>query len=1106
MATNPTTMWTPTGGYLDPKNYEQGAVVNYLNDQGVAATSPLNPQQFATQATATGIAGNLGGTVVNQQLEGPGLSYSVPQAQISVPGAPSLLNAGLVAGAYGNYGTSPTGYGQYSVNRDITGSNQNYTPWALSQPGFQMSNTLANSGPGYNFVPDGKGGFINQAAPGGGSMTQQQAISYMQQANAPKPATAPTTSGYQSPYQPPSTTTPTTTRQSASQIGAAQNPYLSQGGNAYQPVADNQPVSNSLTRTTSRGYVSDIPASDVNYLDPNTSVPAPSSGTIFQGSDGTFYSWNGSGWDQSPEPPPGAQQQPDGSWSYGNTAPPDTGGGSPPPDTGGGGQLPPPNTGGTPTSRSGIPGQGFVPSGQYTPGSAWIPGGPTLPTGGGAYATWPYGANSPISPIFTQPDGEGLQYKAENDRAMAIQQGLSLQGDFGGYVNTQQGRANAYEGAANTAYEGIANGYGGYSDQEKAAIQNNAYLNGLQLTPEEMQGIYGDPYRAYQQLGLDEQSMDSATGSRYDAVRGAMNQGDTGINNALTDAGTNVRGSVYNQRTAMRNDLSDIAALTRGEQDQAEGNVRGALAGEDAYTRSYIDPVKLGLSDEYKNTYNVTPEDMQNIRNKAGRAVGSQEAMDEQNLAMAANAQGNTSPLAIESARARMRQQGAVASANAMSNADIAAKQLQLSTEQSRENTRLGAESNIANIGTGTELALGGRRTAAETQLGAQGLNNEQYMGNASLGTETTLGAAEQGAEQYLGAQQQQARQFQSSQRTAAEQTLGAANMASEQYKTGTNLAAGQQAEGAQQSRATQVAGNRQQTGQYIYGQTAQNNTNFATQRLTAEQEYRNYLAQQQGGANQNVTIGNQQRLGAYGTQTGAQNASTGTAIVNYKTPSATEKVLTGINPLKAKGDVVSGPQMAIVGEAGPELIVDLKKMPHYGEGVADVDPYGVDSDNPGSPGSDEMTGPRPKQKENPLYTALRKSTYGKYVPPSDDSSSSGGSSSGGSSGLGRELVKTGVKALIGLMAKGGVTVPHAKSPMKGMGPSFAKINTGHHPYGRRGAPKAGMVHPGVEIVTKPEVRMLGAKMPTAVIPLTRRPGNKVNIEDLPHLMDKYGV
>ncbi len=1156
---NSTTMYLPGAGFLAqtgqatpaelaaasgtaaPNNsaaYLPGGQVTYPG-----GTSPINTTQFATQTEADRLAQLYGGTASTLQLQGPGYGWT-PQQQLNIPGAPSQLNAGLVSNTLYN---SPGAYGQYLVNRDATG---NYGPSAYDT--HRNMDTMEATAKAYGWGPE---------------MRVQQGL----------PAQAPTTQ----------TTTPTapTTRLSSSQIAAGQNPYLTApttrtpttqtqtmnltrtpyrapgttpaANDPYQQaLMDNGMTSNAL----SRGYVRNIPpatdggtqttqGADVNYLDPNTEVPAPASGTIFQGSDGTFYSWNGSGWDQSETPPPGAVQQDDGSWTYGNeTTNEGTLQGPPPTNTGGGGTTTTGGGGGGGTTSGGV-GQGFVSSGQYTPGSAWIPGGPTLPTGGGAYATNPYGTGSSVYPMFTQQDtpehlneGEGLQYKAENDRAMAIQQGLGLQGDFSQYVNTQQGRANAYEGAANTAYEGIANGYGGYSDQEKAAIQQNAYLHGLQLTPEEMQGIQGDPWRAYQQLGTDEGYMGDAMNSWYGAVGGAIGEGDAGINNALNDAGTNVRNSVYNQRTAMRNDLSDIAALTRDQQDQAVGNVRGALDYGEDYTRQYINPDKLTWSPEYQQNYNVTEQDMQDIRNKAGRSVGAQEAMDEQNLERQANAQGNTSPLAIQAARDRMRQTGAVNEADAMSDAQIKAKQLQLQTTQARENTRLGAETAYANLGTGSELALGARRTGAEQQLGAQGLSNEQYMGNASLGTETTLGAAEQGAEQYLGQQQQQARQFQSSQKVAAQNTLGAANTAQEQWKTGTNLAAGQQAEGAQQARAGQIAGNRQQTGQYIYGQTAQNNTNFANQRLTAEQEYRNYLSQMHAGANQNVTVGNQQRLGGYQAQTGAQNASTGTAIVNYKTPSATEKILGGIAGIFAKGGVIKGPQKALVGEAGPELIIDLEKqpdeggdmkhtygIPHYGEGF---DPFGSDSDNPGSPaeggdvdpfgkGSDNpqedtMTGPRaPKKKlhpDNPLYAAIKKRTYGKFIPEADDAAQPADSSGsfGGKGTIGSELVKTGVKSLAKfLLAGGGVAMPHAMSPKRGMVTHFGKPNTGHHPYGRKGMPKMGVIHPKgpkIEYVSKPKIMTLGSKVPQAVVPMTRRPGNKINIEDIPNLMSKYGV
>ncbi len=45
---------------------------------------------------------------------------------------------------------------------------------------------------------------------------------------------------------------------------------------------------------------------------------------------------------------------------------------------------------------------------------------------------------------------------------------------------------------------------------------------------------------------------------------------------------------------------------------------------------------------------------------------------------------------------------------------------------------------------------------------------------------------------------------------------------------------------------------------------------------------------------------------------------------------------------------------------------------------------------------------------------------------------------------------------------------------------------------------------PKIELVKKPEIRILGAKAPQAVVPLTRRPGNKLNVEDMPELMEKF--
>lgn len=1006
----------------------QGGSVDYPG-----GNSPLNPQQFATQSEAERLAKRYGGTVSGDQLGGPGYGYLGPdgtpitQQQLNIPGAPSQMNAGLVSGALTN---SPGDYGEYLVGRDAGGE---YGP---SPYDTKVGNIAMGWSADGRYVPLSTSTAQNPvtagaaSAPGAGGVARN---------SAPKGSV---------PFDPNAPWNPGASGSSAAAPGATRPGGAPAGPGGIQrptPATPGAPVVpprlSQLQVANSRGgFTGSIPANG----------QAPTAGGVTDG-----------------------------------------------PGTSGGGGAP------------GYSGYGYVPSGSgYAPNSGYPNFVNQYPS---PQATDPYGYPYAIPPVYNQENGEGLQYKSESDRTMAIQQGLGLQRDLQGYTGYQQGRANDYEGAANSAYGGIASGYGGYSDAEKGAVQQQGALNAMQLTPEqqqqnylsgeEQQGISGDPYAPFRQLGLDEAQIDDSTGQRGGNVRGALDMQDQGIDAGLNAAGTNVRNAIYDNRAKQYQNLSDTAALTRDQQNQATSNVRGALNyGEDT-TRSYIDPAKLGLSPEYQRDYNVGERDLQNIRDKAGRAVGSQTAMDEERLMMDANAAGNTSPLALAAARAKLRQQGAVNSANAMSDAEIAAKRLQLDTSQQRENTRLGAEGNLANLGTGTELALGGRRSAAEQTLGSQGLSNEQQLGNATIGTQSTLGAAEQGAEQYLANQQQQAEQFKGGARVGAEQTLGAAATDAEKFKTSTNLGAGQTAEKAGSDRAAQIATNRQATSvgnqgadlarqQYAYGQTAANNTNFANQRRGDEAEYRNYLTGQGTQANQNAQVGNQQRLSAFGTQLGAQNAATGNAITNSKTPGMGEKIA---GMLLAKGGAVSGPTKALVGEEGPELVIDL--MPHYGDGGV-VDSYGAQDYGMGQPDyGDTMTGPLPSRaqiaqtatiKKNPLYLDMLQKLTRQGDPQGlypQDSAGAGG----GSLGLGKQLTSGLISKAMGAL----FPVPAAKGGVFGQ--------KGGHPYGKRGAP-----HLRAELVTHPQVRMLGETSPTAVIPLNNKKGNRTHMSDLPKLVQQY--
>ncbi len=180
-AINPTTMWTPQGGYgnygattttggggAPVSPYQTGVTSGYLDSGGNQQQAPTNPYQFATPQAAQTLAQRYGGTAIGDQLAGPGNGWSSPQQLIGINGMQGALNAGLVANTLGKYGSDPGSYGEFEIQRDIAQNsgqafNDNYNAWATSQPGWKPNPNLANSGPGYNMVPDGKGGYYNAA-------------------------------------------------------------------------------------------------------------------------------------------------------------------------------------------------------------------------------------------------------------------------------------------------------------------------------------------------------------------------------------------------------------------------------------------------------------------------------------------------------------------------------------------------------------------------------------------------------------------------------------------------------------------------------------------------------------------------------------------------------------------------------------------------------------------------------------------------------------------------------------------------------------------------------------------------------------------------------
>lgn len=818
---------------------------------------------------------------------------------------------------------------------------------------------------------------------------------------------------------------------------------------ATQPgVANNNPVPPGTGGTTYTGGI-------------GQGTPGPGYGTptgpIVPTGRGSGAAWGA----PAVTPPPGSGNtippviaQPSTPSPGGGTVPP--GGGTAPPS---GGAVRPPFR--PPTRGPGIPGG--------SAGSAQAPNANYQPRTTPSFRSNPTNAYANVSPMYTQQDtpepknkGEGLQYKTENDRALALQRGEELNQDLGNYTDQQNAEAGDFSDLQGAAYSGIAAGQGGRSGDEKNAILRQDELDSLQQTEDEANsnyltgaeeaGIRGDTGAAYSQLGKDEAGIDLASNNRDLYTRGQFNAGRDLTNQALDAQDAGVRGAVGRQR-----ELSNAT-----------------LGGEANNARKYLDPNALNTSSEYNNAYNFGDRDMQDIVDKAGRTVGYGATADEDRLLQDANAQGNTSPLALQAARNRIRQTGAVNSADAMTDARIGAKRLYLDTAQGKENTRLGAAQNYANLGTGTELNLG----------------------QDALSMQDTLGAAEIGAESYLGDQRLKTQQSLGQQGTQLEKDLGQSHIDIGTKGAEMNLAAGQAKDAANSARAGQIATNRQAAtktnqdtrygrGMDIYGKESAANTDFSNARLGQEAEYRKTLADRQAQAAQGTQVGNQQRGANFGTQTSAINAAEGNAITNYKVPSATEKILGTIASLVpgAKGLMTPGPQRALIGERGPELEVNLAELPSYGYGF---DPLNEEQQPDYIGGSGETAyegdglpgGTVSRNGKNPLWKSIINEItpggYHPFAPPQTDEEPN-------YNPLSRQKHKGGV--LGGLLSGGSLT-----------GYADGGVVDGNEE-----------IAPGINYIDHPQIKTLGENGPTAIVPLTRRPGNKLNPEDIPRLAEKYG-
>ena len=75
----------------------------------------LNWTQFADDATAQQMAAKLGGIVSSSNTDG----YSATQRSIKVPGSANLVNAGIAAQLFAQYGDKPGSQAWQIINGDL---------------------------------------------------------------------------------------------------------------------------------------------------------------------------------------------------------------------------------------------------------------------------------------------------------------------------------------------------------------------------------------------------------------------------------------------------------------------------------------------------------------------------------------------------------------------------------------------------------------------------------------------------------------------------------------------------------------------------------------------------------------------------------------------------------------------------------------------------------------------------------------------------------------------------------------------------------------------------------------------------------------------------
>jgi hypothetical protein len=530
---------------------------------------------------------------------------------------------------------------------------------------------------------------------------------------------------------------------------------------------------------------------------------------------------------------------------------------------------------------------------------------PNNPSAINPYATYGYpGAYGGFLPSDNQYGGEPMQDIYTGNANQISDTGSAIAAQGANELNYYGPLQQQYTGAEDQALNNLQQTPGFTPDQ---ASQINTDYSQYNTTPDQYSQEAGDPNAPVNTLNAgvsDEGAMlnqyqanlGGEVGQYGQDLSGAVSQFGTGADAALSGAGTGVGGAVSGLQSGL--------ASAQGAFDPLNTAVNNKALGFDPNSTEQ----------------QLTPQQQQAMVTAAGTTVGNQFQTAEDTLERQAAAQGNTSPAALAALRQQLVTQEAATAGDTMTQASIAAEQAGFQQASSIEQQREGA----------VQAQTGLQATAATTEeaaaQAAAGLG-----GQAAIGAQQTLGQEGIGVAENVGQQQITAAN------NVGQANINAANTYG-QFSTGEENTMANQQYGAQATAEQEAAARAAQIAQQQYGQgtgsaqlTSQGAQTVGAAQQAGEAAYRSGVAGQESQAQQGGQSAQQTELGAYGTQTsGINSAASSQGNFSIGKPSLGDQLGKSVAGLFAEGGVAFEPQIARLGESGPEAVIPIGPPHQY--------------------------------------------------------------------------------------------------------------------------------------------------------------------------------